>query len=352
MKTFNDVKEFVNTSSDYNFLKYLKNDILIEVFGGSLSYGTERYDPSTGELLSDIDIRGIMFSPKEALLGNKVFEQKIDAKTDTVIYSLNKFASLAAGCNPNVIEMLDPCERNTIYRSSLGQKLIDNRFLFFSKVAIKSFGGYASAQIDRLTNAIARDSMTQTELEEHIKHSLDRMIDSIEYKYGELGQKFKIYIDKATERGLNEGLENELFCDAELKHISLRDYKAFQEDITTTLRNYGKINHRNRKDEDHLGKHCSHILRILLTGIDLIRNGDIHTYRPNDLDLLLKARNNYFKNEDGSFKQEFFDIVEDLRNNLNESVKYSQLPSSPNLEKINRLVVELNEEYYYKKTNN
>lgn len=349
MKTFNEVKEFVKISDDYKFLKDLKNDILIEVFGGSLSYGTERYDPVTKELLSDIDIRGIMFSPKEALLGNKTFEQKIDAKTDTVIYSLNKFASLAAGCNPNVIEMLDPCDRNTLYRSSLGQKLIDNRFLFFSKVAIKSFGGYASAQIDRLTNAIARDSMTQSELEEHIKHSLDRMIDSIEYRYGELGQKFKIYIDKATERGLEEGLENELFCDAEFKHISLRDYKAFQEDITTTIRNYGKINHRNRKDEDHLGKHCSHTVRLLLTGIQLLEEGDIHTYRPKDLKLLTELRNGKYQLEDGTYDKGFFDMIDELNTKLKNAAEHTQLPAKPDFEAINNLIIELNEEHFYSK---
>ena len=48
-----------------------------------------------------------------------------------------------------------------LFRS--GQELLDNRNLFLSKRAAKSFGGYASAQLRRLQNAIARDSMPQTE---------------------------------------------------------------------------------------------------------------------------------------------------------------------------------------------
>ncbi len=346
MKNINEVKDYINSAEEYEFLKD-KSDLLTCVLGGSLSYGTERYDKETGELLSDIDVRGIMFSPKEALLGNKIFEQKIDAKTDTVIYSLNKFASLAAGCNPNVIEMLDPCDRNNLYRSKLGQKLVDNRHLFFSKIAVKSFGGYASAQIDRLTNAIARDSMTQAQLEEHMKNSIDRMIDSIEYKYGELGQQFKIYIDEATQRGLDEGLEKELFCDGNFKHLALRDYKNFQEDITCTLRNYGKINHRNRKDDDHLGKHCSHTVRLLLTGIDLLENEDIHTFRPNDLKLLKDLRNGMYQLEDGTYDKEFFEMIDDLNAWLKNAAEHTQLPGKPDYDAINKFVIELNEEHLY-----
>lgn len=51
--------------------------------------------------------------------------------------------------------------------SDLGKELIENQQLFLSKKAIKSFGGYASAQLRRLQNAIARDSLPQTEKEKH-----------------------------------------------------------------------------------------------------------------------------------------------------------------------------------------
>lgn len=343
MKNCDDVKAYIKSAPEYEFLRNDPSLIAVSL-GGSLSYGTERYDEN-GELLSDLDVRGICFAPKNTLLGMSNFEQKIDNKTDTVIYSLNKFASLAAGCNPNIIEMLDPTAHNKVFRTEIGERLFANRQLFFSKVALKSFGGYASAQIDRLTNAVARDAVTQPELEEHIKNSVERMIDAYQYKYSEIGQYFKLYIDEASEAGAANGLEKELFCDVDLKHCPVRDYQAFREDLINIVKTYGKINHRNRKDEDHLDKHAMHIIRLFLTGIDLLENGDIHTYRPKDLQLLNDIRHGKYRLEDGGYSKEFFELTADLDAKLKYAADHTVLPSKPNFDKINELVISLNEDY-------
>ncbi len=97
------------------------------------------------------------------LLGMTGFEQYVDEKTDTVIYGFNKLVKLLLDCNPNTCEMLGLDEDQYLIRSSLGQELIDNSKLFLSKRAIKSFGGYADAQLRRLQNAIARDTLPQSD---------------------------------------------------------------------------------------------------------------------------------------------------------------------------------------------
>ena len=63
-------------------------------------------------------------------------------------------------------------EEQYLIKSELGQELIDNSRLFLSKRAIKSFGGYADAQLRRLQNAIARDALPQSDREKHILKSV------------------------------------------------------------------------------------------------------------------------------------------------------------------------------------
>lgn len=85
---------------EYDFLhtnKHLGSNILFLTLSGSHAYGTNVEG-------SDIDIRGVAGSPE--ILGFNRFEQAIDNRTDTVIYAVNKFVSLLAQGNPNIIELL------------------------------------------------------------------------------------------------------------------------------------------------------------------------------------------------------------------------------------------------------
>lgn len=85
---------------EYDFLrtnKHLGSNILFLTLSGSHAYGTNVEG-------SDIDIRGMAGSPE--ILGFNHFEQAIDNRTDTVIYAVNKFVSLLAQGNPNIIELL------------------------------------------------------------------------------------------------------------------------------------------------------------------------------------------------------------------------------------------------------
>ncbi len=88
-------------------------------------------------------------------------------KTDTVIYTFNKLVKLLLDCNPNTCEILGLDEEQYLIKTDLGQELIDNSGLFLSKRAIKSFGGYADAQLRRLQNAIAGDTLPQSDREKH-----------------------------------------------------------------------------------------------------------------------------------------------------------------------------------------
>lgn len=142
-------------SPTYDFLRtdpHLGNRIILLGLGGSHAYGTS--NPN-----SDIDFRGITLNQPSDLLGLTEFEQFEDRVTDTVIYSFNKIIKLLLECNPNTCEILGLDDDQYLIKTKLGQEIIDHTELFLSKRAIKSFGGYASAQLRRLQNSLARDSM-------------------------------------------------------------------------------------------------------------------------------------------------------------------------------------------------
>ena len=146
-------------TEEYDFLrtnKRLGDRIMLLGLGGSYAYGTSRDG-------SDIDFRGVTLQLPSDLIGMTQFEQYEDDRTDTVIYGFNKLVRLLLDCNPNTCEMLGLDEDQYLIRSGLGQELIDQTPLFLSKRAIKSFGGYADMQLRRLQNAIARDTLPQSE---------------------------------------------------------------------------------------------------------------------------------------------------------------------------------------------
>ena len=149
-----DFLSYLN-SSKYDFIRKnprLGRRIILLGLGGSYAYGTENEN-------SDIDFRGIAMNLPSDLLGLTDFEQYTDDATDTVVYSFNKMVRLLLECNPNTIELLGLDEPQYLIKTPLGQELLNHRSLFLSKRAIRSFGGYADAQLRRLQNAIARDTL-------------------------------------------------------------------------------------------------------------------------------------------------------------------------------------------------
>ena len=166
-------------SSQYDFLRTnprLGKKIILLGLGGSHAYGTNNSN-------SDIDFRGITLNSTSDLLGLTSFDQYEDNNTDTVIYSFNKIVKLLLECNPNTCEILGLDEDQYLIKTSLGQEIIDNKNLFLSQRAAKSFGGYASAQLRRLQNAIARDSMPQPNREQHIFNSVKNALDDFNRRY-------------------------------------------------------------------------------------------------------------------------------------------------------------------------
>lgn len=323
-------------SEAYHFLredKRLGNRIILLGLGGSYAYGT--YHES-----SDVDFRGITLNLPSDLLGLSSFEQFEDRETDTVIYAFNKMVRLLLDCNPNTCEILGLDEEQYLIKTELGQELLDNRGLFLSKRAVKSFGGYAGAQLRRLQNASARDSLPQTEREKHILNSVRNALEDFERRYSSFDRgSIHLYIDKAE----NQDLETEIFVDAQYKHLPLRDYENMWSAMHNVVKDYDKAGKRNRKkDDDHLNKHAMHLIRLFMMAIDILEKGEIRTNRKDDLELLMKIRNGGFQKEDRTFSGEFYDLLADYEGRMEKASRESCLPDDPDMEKVEAFVERVN----------
>lgn len=316
---------------EYDFLRNninLKDKILFLCLGGSYAYGTNNSN-------SDIDIRGVAFNSFTDLIGITEFEQFIDKDTDTVIYSLNKFVDLASKGNPNIIEMLFCEKEHYLYVSSIGKILLENRDIFLSKKLKYTFAGYANAQLNRIENALVRDGKTLTEYEQktYINRSLTNAYKSFIDRYQITEDAMKTYVDKT-----NTGYD--LFIDLNLKHVRVGSLKEMNDQLNNVINDFSRSigNKNHKKDDYHLNKHMMHLVRLFLTCIEALKTNSLHTYRKEDLDLLLKIKNGYFRDENGGIKDGFYQMIKELSLELDEAYNNTTLANNVDKNKVEDLL--------------
>lgn len=333
--TVDQIKELV-ASEEYDFLRtnpHICNKIVFLTLGGSHAYGTNIET-------SDVDVRGCALNSKSDLLGLSSFEQVVNTSTDTTIYAFNKLVSLLISCNPNTIEMLGCKPEHYIQISDIGKEMIANRKLFLSQRAVASFGGYANQQLRRLENAIARDALPQSRREEHIRQSMENSMSAFERKYTSFDAgSIVLYTDESSKAEL----DREVFADITLKHYPAREFHSMINDMTNIIGCYEKLNHRNhKKDDNHLNKHAMHLIRLYLMCIDILEKEDICTYRENDREFLLEIRNGKYQREDGTYQDEFFQMVNDFEKRMNYAKQNTSLPKTPDYHAIEEFVMDVN----------
>ncbi len=320
--------DFINTN------EHLGKHVILLGLAGSYSYGTNNEN-------SDIDVRGVALNRKSDLIGMTEFEQYVDDKTDTTIYGFYKMIQLLLSCNPNTMELLGLNEEHYLFLNDIGRELIANTKLFLSKRAIQSFGGYADAQLRRLQNALARDSYPQSEKEQHIFNSVKNAMHDFKSRYEKFENgAIKIYIDKST----NSELDTEIFLETKLVHYPLRDYKNIWNEMNNIVKDYDKLGKRNKKkDDNHLNKHAMHLVRLFMMVIDILEKQKINTYRVAEHDLLLSIRRGDFQKKDGTFREEFYEMVAEYEQKLEYAAKHTELPEEPNIEAVQEFVMAVNE---------
>lgn len=206
-----EIKKAVS-GKEYNFLRenrHLGDNIILLGLGGSHAYGTETDT-------SDLDIRGCALNSREEILCGENFEQVIDNATDTTIYSFRKLIHLLTDCNPNTIEILGLKPEHYLYLSDIGKQLLDNRKMFLSRKAVKSFGGYATAQFHRLGNKTEgitlgkrnKNAILHNKIGKHMMHLIRLYMMCID-----ILEKDEIITYRETEHDLLMNIRNGGFLD-------------------------------------------------------------------------------------------------------------------------------------------
>jgi len=157
IKTLNDQKKVTLDEDIYDGLEY-------ETIVGSQSYGV-------ASNISDVDIYAFYTPPIEVafpyhhgymvgLDDKNIFKPAsiqhhgIELKStphDLQIYTIARYMELCAECNPNMIDSLFTRENLVTFSSDVGKLVRDNRHIFLSKRAFKTFKGYAFSQLRKLS---------------------------------------------------------------------------------------------------------------------------------------------------------------------------------------------------------
>lgn len=324
--------------SDIN--KFLNRNTILTVYRGSIAYGTNHAK-------SDVDIGGICVPPKDYIYGLNAFEQhenknyinypgfsKTGQPADAVIYSLQKFVRLASNCNPNIIEMMFVDPQHIAFCNELGQILLDQRALFLTKRAKNTFGGYAFSQLRKLDNKLPADTLCNKlnnttekvqKLQVHgvrIKHRIQQL-----YLQAELGPD-----------AIKEIIESE-----ETLRKNLARIDTLNEELLEFNNALGGGNHNHHGSHSGLieeygydVKHAMHLIRLLKMGLEILATGECNVLRPDNQYLLAIRHGEFTLEQIQTESKKLFGL-------LDEAYATSKLPNSPDLGKINQLLIDITE---------
>jgi len=187
-------KEWINPP------RWVKNNIVLEVLTGSIAYGMNND-------LSDMDIVSVVIPPKADIfpysVGGYVYgfsdkpqpftvyqKHHIDDKEknreyDITLYSIVKFFHLCMENNPNILDIIATPRRCVLHTTEIGELILKNRKLFYSKAAVPKFMGYAAAQLSKIRNKKYENSKRKELIDEmgwDVKHGAHLVRNCLEIR--------------------------------------------------------------------------------------------------------------------------------------------------------------------------
>jgi uncharacterized protein len=344
---------------------------------GSHGYGLSRPE-------SDLDYRGVFIARKPYYLGFDKVEQKdsgwdtepgefdfLNGQKDTVIYELKKFIQLLAGANPNIIELLWLKEYPV--KTEVGKYLLQHRRMFISKRVKHTYAGYAFAQIKKIEShrkwllnpPQIQPTPAQFDLVEERPLSKEELHAFLEYLYNLVRGKIE-YLAQAQElhqlltgdidyKGLlkqhnltdevleyTQNLTNsrsdfiKLLQKSQHYHHALREWNAYQS--WKVNRNPTRAGMEKQSGFDL--KHAMHCIRLLRSGLEILRSGEVFVDRQEVGDA---EQFRAILNGDLTYEQ-VTTLANDLVADLDRAYDESILPHHPDLPAINQLCIDLVEQ--------
>lgn len=364
----------------------LESHTILLVIAGSRSYGLHSES-------SDVDVKGICVPPIDTFcLGLHEFQQAdapehIEAlahllneeeqeisrriRVEGTIYDIEKFIKLALNANPNILEVLF-CEPEDIrWVAPAGDLLREHREIFLSKKVVWSYQGYAFSQMKRIKSHRAWLLSPPREKPKREDFGLppERSLLTQDEQNAFLWLLTELLRDKIGEFRLTRETREEL--------EALDLYGAVQHgipdeawpeisEITGAPRHFVEAMQRERKYRQasqhwkaYLGwkenrnaarkaieevagydaKHGMHLARLMIQGLEILRENTLVVKRTDDRDLLLGIRNGEMPFEE---LEEWFDAKQA---ELKAASVHSSLPEKPDHKAAEELLIEIRQKY-------
>jgi hypothetical protein len=344
----------------------------LECVAGSHAYGLNRAG-------SDEDRRGIFMVPSAAYLSTTDPPTNIsDGKSDITFYSLRRFAQLAAGANPNMLEVIFAPQENIVSQSPHAEPLLKNRAMFLSRACFQSHVQYANSQIHKARGRnkwINRPQPKEAPLQQEFCWFVPREASAsnppmrpIRFSESNVNlahchaaavehstELFRIYEYGPEARGVFRGAEtlvlesipiedeatrfvgtmifNRMAYDA-----AIRDHHNYWE--WREKRNDARWDAQERGELDYDAKNMMHTIRLLMAAESLLRDGVLRIrFDGADRDFLLSIR-------DGKFEYDYLIAEAERRTaELATLLENSPLPERPDFAGIDRVLLEVQDSW-------
>ena len=309
----------------------LATEVGLVSLGGSHAYGLSTPD-------SDIDLRGFaMPTSRDILIGSDFGQIETMRDIDMTIYSLAKACELMAKCNPNMVELLGLDEDAILVSSTAYETLRSHPEWFLSKRAAYTFGGYATAQLRRIKNAMARDQNARYLAKGEIR-SLEAALMALPDSYPMLKGKVDFSFDDLD----TDDEHVRIMVTVSTKRVPATELAAFARQLDSARKSAETIGKNRRKESSKLAKHASHLIRLLHMGCEILVGKGINTRRTEDRELLLDIKEGKWLHEkDGvrTYDDEFWELLESAEKEFSEAKNNTCLPDRPNLDELNDFIV-------------
>ena len=347
-------------------IEQIKNKgwLIFEAVTGSKAYGLDTAK-------SDTDIRGVFVLPKELFYSLEYVPQVSNESNDIVYYELKRFMELLSKNNPNIIELINVPESCILFRHELMSKIKPE--LFLSKLCEQTFANYAYTQIKKAyglekkilnpvdeqrksvldfcfvyeqSNAVPLMKYLKLRKIQHEKAGLSviphlrdcyNMFYSESIQYGGIMRK-----EESNDVCLSSIPKGEkpiamLYFNKDGYSLYCKKYKEYWEWVEK--RNDERYNTTMSHGKNYDSKNMMHVFRLLLMAKEIAIEGKVNVSRK-DRVFLLDVKQGTYEYDDLLTRAEL------LRNELPELFQKSNLPVEPDTDSINRLLVNMREDYY------